>query len=90
MGVVRILVIFQDRSTPSFKRSRRELSIDVAGHRSMLKNYENTHYPHFTFMPKTGIALPKTGVLFLLRIDSTFQTVPSSPNLLHLFGNTCF
>ena len=35
-GVVRILVIFQDRPI-SFKRSRRELSINVAEHRSILK-----------------------------------------------------
>ena len=51
----------------SSKRSRRELSIDVAEHRSMLKNYLNAHYPHFGFIPKIGIAFPKTGVLFLLR-----------------------
>jgi len=42
----------------SFKRSRRELSIDVAEHRSLLKNYQNTHYPRFIFIPKTGIAFP--------------------------------
>jgi len=32
----------------------------------MLKNYPNTHYPRFSFMPKTGISLPKAGVLYLL------------------------
>jgi len=32
----------------------------------MLKNYQNTHCPRFSFTPKTGIAFPKTGVLFLL------------------------
>jgi len=32
-------------SAISFKRSRRELSFDVAEHRSTLKNYQNTHYP---------------------------------------------
>ena len=38
-GVVRILVIFQDRcSAISFKKSRRELSIDGAEHRSILKS----------------------------------------------------
>jgi len=42
-------------SAISFKRSRRELSIDVAEHRSMLKIYQNTHYPRFSFIPKTGI-----------------------------------
>jgi len=39
-GVLRILLIFQDgpHSAISFKWSRRELSIDVAEHRSILKN----------------------------------------------------
>jgi len=32
----------------------------------MLKNYQNTHYPRLGLVPKTGIAFPKTGVLFLL------------------------
>jgi len=36
-----------------FKRSRRELSIDVAKHRSTLKNYLNTYYLRFGFIPKT-------------------------------------
>jgi len=49
-----------------FKRFRRGLSIDVAEHRSILKNYQNTYNPRFSFTPKTGIAFPKTGVLFLL------------------------
>jgi len=53
-------------SAMSYRRSRRELFIDVPEHRSMLKNHENTYYPGLSFTPKTGIALPKTGVLFLL------------------------
>jgi len=36
-------------SAMSFKSFRRELSIDVAQHRSMLKHYQNTHYFRFTF-----------------------------------------
>jgi len=39
-------------SAISFKRSRRELSIDVAEHRSMLKYHENTHYPLLVSNPK--------------------------------------
>jgi len=46
--------------------SRRDLLNDMAEHRSILKINENTHYPRFCFTPKTGIAFPKTGVLFLL------------------------
>jgi len=38
-------------STISFKWSRRELSIDVAKHRSILKNNPNTHYLRFSFIP---------------------------------------
>jgi len=43
-GVVRILVIFKIDlcSVTSFKRSWRDLSIDVAEHRSILKNNQNT------------------------------------------------
>jgi len=44
--------------------SRRDLLNDVAEHRSSLKNDQNTYYPRFSFTPKTGIAFPKTGVLF--------------------------
>jgi len=54
-------------SAIAFERSRRELSIDVAELRSMLKNYKNTHFLRLSFTPKTGIALfLKTGVWFLL------------------------
>jgi len=70
IGILRVLVIFQNRhimcSAISFKRSRRELSIDVAEPRSTLKTYPNTHYPRFNFITKTGIAFPKTRVLFIL------------------------
>jgi len=54
------------RSAVSVKRSRRELSIDVAEHKSVSKNGQNKYYPRFSFMPKTGIAFRKMGVLFLL------------------------
>jgi len=49
-----------------YKRSRRELIIDGAEHRSILKNNQNTFYLRFSFTPKTGLSFPKTGVLFLL------------------------
>ena len=52
-------------SAISFERSRRELSIDVAEHRSILKEkFQNTYYPRFSFTPKTGIAFPKTRFCF--------------------------
>jgi len=48
----------------AFETSRRELSIDMAEHRSMLENYQNTHYSRFSFTPKTGTAFPKTILCF--------------------------
>ena len=55
----------------SLNRSRRELSIDVAEHRSTMKNYENSHYLRFSFIPNTSIAFPKMGGLFLLWLAKT-------------------
>jgi len=46
--------------------SRRDLLNDVAEHRPILKNNQNTYYPRFSFTPETGIELSKTGVYFLL------------------------
>jgi len=42
-------------SAISFKRFRRELFIDVAEHRSKVKNYQNTLYVGFSIIPKTGV-----------------------------------
>jgi len=52
--------------------SCQDLSNDVAEHRSTLKNNQNTYYTRFGFIPKTGIAFPKTSVLFLLRTQPKF------------------
>jgi len=52
-------------SAASFKSSRQELSIDMAEHRSILKNNQNT-YPRFSYTPKTGVELPEMGILFSL------------------------
>jgi len=46
--------------------SRRDLSNDMAEHRPILKNNKNAYHPRFSFTPNTVVALPKTGVLFLL------------------------
>jgi len=53
-------------SATSFKRSRRELSIYVAEHTSILKNNQNTYYLRFSCTLKTGVEIPVTGVAFLL------------------------
>ena len=43
---------------------RRDLSNDVAEHRLTLKNNQNRYYPRFSFTPKIGTELPKTGVSY--------------------------
>jgi len=43
--------------------SRRDLVNDLAEHRSILRNNQNT-YPRFGFTPKMGLALPETGFCF--------------------------
>jgi len=76
-GVLNLLVTFQDRpllSHITFKRSRRELSIDVAEHRSVSNNYQNTLYPRFSFIPKTGLAFPKRGFCFYCDNESMKTT----------------
>jgi len=68
-GVVRILVIFQGRPmlAISFKKSRRELSIDVAEHGSILN--KNQYKTPFYFHRQNKYEFPKTGVPFLLGIN---------------------
>jgi len=58
--------------------SRRDLLNDRAEPRSILKNNQNTYYPHYSFTPTTGIAFPETGVLFSLCSHSDFTFVQSS------------
>jgi len=44
--------------------SHQGLSNDMAEHRPILKNNQNTYYLRFSFSPKTDIAFPKTGISF--------------------------
>ena len=76
MGEVGILIFFKRAlcSAIAFKTSRRGVSIDVAVHGSTLKNYQNTYYPRFSFITKTGITFPKTGAYFLLWTNSSFYS----------------
>ena len=46
------------------KSSRRDLLIDMAEHRPILKNNQITHHPRFDFTPKTGRAFPEAGFYF--------------------------
>jgi len=45
-------------------RSRREHSIDMVVCGGILKNNQLTPFPCYTFIPKTDMGLPKTGVSF--------------------------
>jgi len=68
MGVARILVKFKDRPMFSHtiqKVSARSFHWKVAEHGSTWKNNQNT-YSRFSFIPKTGLAFPEVGILFLL------------------------
>jgi len=47
------------------ERARRELSVDIAVGRRILKASESTTWARFTFDPKRG-AIPKTGINFRL------------------------
>jgi len=46
--------------------SRRDFLNDMAEHRPILKNNQNTYHTRFGFTPKTGIEFLKTEDLFLL------------------------
>jgi len=63
----RILVIFEDRPmlATSIETSHRDLFNGMAEPWATLKNDRNTYYLHFSFIPKTGVELPKTGVSLL-------------------------
>jgi len=46
------------------KRSRQELSINMVINRFIFKNNQITLFTCFTFIPKTGMGPPKTGIIF--------------------------
>jgi len=63
MGVVLILVIFHGRSICSaipFERSRRELSIDVTEHRSILKSKGEVSWLFFKVGPCSAISFGRS------------------------------
>jgi len=49
--------------------SQRGLFIDVVVERFIFKNNQFTLFPSFTFIPNTGVELPKTGVTFYYVIE---------------------
>jgi len=46
------------------KRSRRKLSINMVFDTFVLQNNQLTLFPYLTFVPKTGMGLTKTGIIF--------------------------
>jgi len=61
--------------------SRRDLLNHMAEpeHVTILENNQNTYHPFFDFTPKTGMAFPKTKVLFFMgkgpyhQVETTFR-----------------
>jgi len=68
--------------------SRQGLLNDMAEHRSILKNNQNTYHPRSGFTPKAGIASLKTGFCFycdqtILRTRNHFyRRLSFPPNLM--------
>jgi len=46
------------------ENSRRDLFIDMVVYRFIFKDNQITLSPYFTFIPKTSVGLPETGVSF--------------------------
>jgi len=68
--------------------SRRDLLIDVVVDRFIFKNNQMTISPFFSFIPKTGVGLPKIGVNFYcafctleLWFSSYWKAEKREPNL---------
>jgi len=61
--------------------SRRDLSNDMAEHRPILKNNQNTHHPRFSFTPKT-YSIPKRVFCFYSVDNKTFE-IESARLYLH-------
>ena len=57
------------------QRSRRKLSINVVVHMFILKNNQITSFPCFTFIPKTGTGLTKTGIIFCRDSYQDYQNI---------------
>jgi len=71
-GVVRILVIFQDRPVFSHIIQKGELPIDVAENWSMLKNYRKRTTPVLVSYSKQVEHFPQGGGVFLQCFGNQF------------------
>jgi len=48
-------------SATSMESSRRDLLNDMAKHKPILKNYQNTYHPRYAVSPKTRSSIPQHG-----------------------------
>jgi len=55
------------------KRPRRELQINVVIDRFIFKKYQITLFICFTFIPKTGMGVPKTRIIFYCALTAEVQ-----------------
>jgi len=66
--------------------SRRDLLIEMVVERFIFKNNEITLSPCFTFIPKTGVRLLKTGLVFtVMKSDMMYNYLFSYVNYLFLY-----
>jgi len=77
------------------KRFRRELSINIDVDCFVSKNNQITRFPCFTFIPKTGIGIPKKGIsyscgLFSDRHIKSHIKRQISANALNLHGHCVY
>jgi len=70
------LVVFKDKPIDNIKSSPQNLSIQMVVYKFILKINLILLMSRFTFMPKTGMGIPKTGIL-------TFFSVCSRRNVNH-------
>jgi len=55
------------------ERSRRDLSNDMAEHRSFLTNNQNTYSPRFSFTPKTGVSFLLCNIFLFFKVFNRNQ-----------------
>jgi len=69
--------------------SRRDLLNDLAEHRPILKNNQNTYHSRLGFVSKTGIAFSKTGFCFYcadVRWTLCFYSPSLKRTIVHIFS----
>ena len=68
--VFRLFFKISPRSSTSMEISRRDLFNDMAEHRQILKNNQNTYHPRFSFTLKSSVAFPEMGFVFTVNFGT--------------------